>query len=187
MLVSEVNGLTHLAEQLQALRNGNALQLARTVRQASPETNVIVMGFLPMEEDVVEYVRAGVSGFVLKAATLDDFLRAIRSVAQGANVLPPPLTVSLFSQIAELAAREGKGQVLTAVRLTQREREVVDLIAAGMSNKEIAHHLHLAAHTIKSHVHNALEKLALHSRLQIAAYVHAQRPSPRSSGHRPSA
>jgi len=171
----------------QALRNGNALELARTVRQASPETKVIMMGFLPIEEDVVEYVRAGVSGFVLKAATLDDFLHAIRSVAQGANILPPSLTVSLFSQVAGLATRKGEGQALEAVRLTKREREVVDLIASGMSNKEIAHQLHVATHTIRNHVHNALEKLALHSRLQIAAYMHAQQPSSRSSGHRPGA
>jgi DNA-binding NarL/FixJ family response regulator len=171
----------------QALRNGDALQLAQTVRQASPETKVIVMGFLPIQDDVVEYVRAGVSGFVLKAATLDELLRAIRSVAQGGNVLPPPLTVSLFSQIADLAARADKHHALTAVQLTKREREVVDLIAAGMSNREIAHQLHVATHTIRSHVHNALEKLALHSRLQIAAYVHAQHPSSRSSRHPPSA
>jgi DNA-binding NarL/FixJ family response regulator len=158
------------------LRNGNALELARTVRQASPETKVIVMGLLPIQEDVVEYVRAGVSGFVLKAATLDELLRAIRLVAQGGNVLPPPLTISLFSQIADLAAREDKDHALTAVQLTKREREVVDLIAAGMSNKEIAHQLHVATHTIRSHVHNALEKLELRSRLQIAAYMHTQYP-----------
>src|SRR5256885_11578747 len=95
------------------------------------------MGLLPIQEDVVEYVRAGVSGFVLKAATLDDFLHAIRAVAQGANILPPPLTVSLFSQIAGLAVRRGEERALKAVQLTKREREVVELIAAGMSNKEI--------------------------------------------------
>lgn len=170
----------------QALRNGNALQLARAVRQASPATKVIVMGFLPIEEDVLEYVRAGVSGFVLKAATLDDFLHAIRSVAQGANVLPPPLTISLFSQIADLAAREDKGQAPMTVRLTKREREVVDLIAAGMSNNEIGQRLHLATHTIRGHVHNVLEKLALRSRLQIAAYMHAHQLSSHLSRHRPS-
>jgi DNA-binding NarL/FixJ family response regulator len=169
----------------QALRNGNALQLARTVRQAAPETKVVVMGFLPIEEDLVEYVRAGVSGFVLKAATLDDFLHAIRSVAQGANVLPASMTVSLFSQIADLAARESKGHIPTAVRLTKREREVVALIAAGLGNNEIAHQLHVARHTIKSHVHNVLEKLALHSRLQIAAYMHAKHPHQSGPEHRP--
>ncbi len=164
----------------QALRNGDALQLAQTVRQASPRTKVIVMGLLPLQDDVVAYVRAGVSGFVLKAATFDDFLHAIRSVSQGANVLPPPLTVSLFSQIADLAVRQGERHALNAMRLTKRERDVVDLIATGLSNKEISSRLHLSTHTIRSHVHNVLEKLALRSRLQIAAYLHAEEP-PRSS------
>ena len=161
----------------QALRDGDALQLSRAMRQASPETKVIVMGLLPMQDDVVAYVQAGVSGFVLKAATLDDLLHAVRAVAQRANILPPPLTVSLFSQIADLAVRRGESHALQAVRLTKREREVVDLIAAGMSNKEIAQRLHLATHTIRSHVHNVLEKLVLRSRLQIAAYMHAKDPS----------
>src|SRR2546426_615825 len=96
------------------------------------------------------------TAFALKPATLADFLHAIRSVAQGANILPPPLTVSLFSQIAGLAVLRGEDQALKAVQLTKREREVVDLIAAGMSNKEIAHRLHLAPSTIRTHVHNAL-------------------------------
>jgi DNA-binding NarL/FixJ family response regulator len=170
----------------QALRNGEASRLARTVRQASPNTKVIVMGLLPMQEDVVAYVQAGVSGFLMKAATLDDFLHAIRSVAQGANILPPTLTVPLFSQIADVAARQGDGRALDSVRLTKREREVVDLIAAGMSNKEIAHRLHVAMHTVRSHVHNVLEKLALRNRLQIAAYMHARSAS-RPSGDRPEA
>src|SRR5436309_11446549 len=104
----------------QALRNGDALQLAQTLHQASPKTKVILMGLLPIHEDVVQYVQAGVSGFVLKAATLDDFLHAIRSVAQGANILPLPLTVSLFSQIVCLSVLRGDVQALRAVLLTKR-------------------------------------------------------------------
>ena len=92
------------------LRNQDALNLAHSVRRTSPESKVILMGLLPIQEDVVEYVRAGVSGFVLKAATLDELLHAIRSVAQGASILPPPLTVSLFSQIADLSVRRGEGR-----------------------------------------------------------------------------
>jgi len=60
------------------------------------------------------------------------------------------------------------------VRLTQRERQVIDLIGEGLSNKEIAQRLHIATHTVKSHVHNILEKLALHPRLQIAAFARAE-------------
>ena len=68
---------------------------------------------------------------------------------------------------------EAKAQVLEAVRLTNRERQVIDLLGEGLSNKEIATRLHIAVHTVKSHVHNVLEKLALHSRLEVAAFSHS--------------
>ena len=90
-------------------------------------------------------------------------------------MLPPPLTASLFSQIAELATQKQKGNPFKSVRMTAREREVVELIAEGLSNKEIATRLHLAVDTVKSHVHNILEKLALHTRLEIASFRHGER------------
>ena len=88
-------------------------------------------------------------------------------------MLPPALTNSLFSQIARNAASGNKAKVLESVRLTNRERQVIDLLGEGLSNKEIATRLHIAVHTVKSHVHNVLEKLALHSRLEVAAFTHA--------------
>jgi two-component system NarL family response regulator len=93
-------------------------------------------------------------------------------VAKGLNVLPPPLTGSLFTQIVEHATRKRRGNPFASVRMTSREREVIALIAEGLSNKEIAHRLHLAVDTVKSHVHNILEKLALHTRLEIARFAH---------------
>jgi DNA-binding NarL/FixJ family response regulator len=95
-------------------------------------------------------------------------------VAKGANVLPPRLTESLFSQIAERATRKWKGNPFASVRMTSRERDVIGLIAEGLSNKEIAERLHLATDTVKSHVHNILEKLALHTRLEIARFAHTE-------------
>jgi len=94
-------------------------------------------------------------------------------VAGGAEVLPPALTNSLFAQIASNAAKGSKSRVLDAVRLTNRERQVVGLLGEGLSNKEIATRLHIAVHTVKSHVHNVLEKLALRSRLEVAAFSHS--------------
>jgi DNA-binding NarL/FixJ family response regulator len=106
----------------------------------------------------------------MKDATFDDFVRTIRSVVGGMVVLPPELTGSLFSQIAHQALRGEAPRELEAVRLTLRERQVIDLIAEGLANKQIATRLHIAVHTVKSHVHNVLEKLALHSRLEVAAF-----------------
>ncbi len=155
------------------LRSQHSLRLLKLLKKSAPSGRVIGMDLLPIQEELVQYVEAGVCGFVLKDATFDDLLRTIRSVAKGANVLPPTLTGSLFSQIVDQATRKRKGNPFALVRMTRREREVISLIAEGLSNKEIAGRLHLAVDTVKSHVHNILEKLALHTRLEIASYAHS--------------
>jgi DNA-binding NarL/FixJ family response regulator len=155
------------------LADHDSLSLTATVHREVPEARVIVMGLLPLQEDVADYVRAGASGFIMKDASFEDFFSTIRAVARGAEVLPPALTNSLFTQIAQNAVGSGKARVLDAVSLTNRERQVIDLLGEGLSNKEIATRLHIAVHTVKSHVHNVLEKLALRSRLEVAAFTHA--------------
>lgn len=154
------------------LQEKNSLRLCETVRKEMEEARVIVMDLLPVHEEIAEFVNAGVAGFILKDATFEDFVGTIRSVANGARVLPAPMTGTLFSQIAKVAVRRGREEALKAVRMTEREREVIALIAAGLSNKEIAKDLNIATDTVKSHVRNVMDKLALHSRLQIAAYAH---------------
>jgi DNA-binding NarL/FixJ family response regulator len=157
------------------IRGQNSLRLVELVQLHAPHAKVIIMDLVPVHDELVDFVRAGVAGFILKDATFDDFVGTIRSVAEGAKVLPPPMTGSLFSQIVEYAAREGKGNPFRSVRMTRREREVMEQIAEGLSNKEIANALNIAIHTVKSHVHNILEKLALHTRLEIASYAHRER------------
>lgn len=158
------------------LRSQNSLRVVQSIKARLPETQVVVMDLIPVHTDVVTFVKAGVSGFILKDATLDDFLHTIRAVATGKKVLPPPLTGSLFSQIVEHAIHQGNpDRLLRAVRMTARENDVIALIASGKSNKEIAAHLHIAVHTVKSHVHNILEKLALHTRLELASFVHREK------------
>jgi DNA-binding NarL/FixJ family response regulator len=154
------------------LKGQNSLRLVEWVKKQSPDVKVIVMDLIPMEADMVEFVREGASGFLLKDAAFDDFLRTIRSVAAGTNVLPPLLTGSLFSQIVEQVVEQGKIDLIESVQMTKRERDVIDLIAEGLSNKEIAQRLNIATYTVKSHVHKILEKLALHTRLQVSSYAH---------------
>jgi DNA-binding NarL/FixJ family response regulator len=125
----------------------------------------------------MEFVQAGADGFILKDATLEDVVNTIRSVAGGKTVLPSLMTSSLFFQIAEHALLKGKRNLRGATRMTQREKEIISLIVEGMSNKEIAGKLNIATFTVKSHVHNILEKLALHSRLQIANFSREEKTS----------
>ena len=157
------------------LQNGDSLRVAEQVKKDYPKAKIIVMDLLPVHEDIMEFVNAGVSGFIMKDASLDDLVKTIRAVAQGAHVLPPQMTGSLFSQIAKDALAKGRPEVLDSVRMTPREREVIILIAEGLGNKEIAARLNVATHTVKSHVRNIMEKLTLHTRLQIAAYANERR------------
>lgn len=154
------------------LRSQNSLRIAETIKKRHPNAEIVVMDLIPVQAEVIEFVKAGVSGFILKDATIDDFLHTIRSVAEGKKVLPPPLAESLFSHIVEFAVQTGKAdRLMRAVKLTKREHQVVDLISRGMSNKEIAGELNIAVHTVKSHVHNTLEKLALQTRLELASFA----------------
>ncbi len=155
------------------LRSQNSLHVVEMVKKDFPQTKVIVMDLAPVQADILQYVKAGANGFILKDASLNDFLRTIRTVYEGATVLPPLLINSLFSQIVDHALREGKTKMNDAVRMTKREREVIGLLGDGLSNKEIAQRVRLSTYTIKSHIHNIMEKLALHTRLEIANYSYS--------------
>jgi DNA-binding NarL/FixJ family response regulator len=122
------------------------------------------MDILPEQADVVEFVEAGGAGFILKSAAPEEYVDTITAVARGEKVLPAVLTASLFTQIVASALESGKGIPDSAIKLTNREKQIVDLIAEGLSNKEIATHLHIATQTVKSHVHN------------IAAFAHRRGP-----------
>jgi DNA-binding NarL/FixJ family response regulator len=157
------------------LADCDSLWLTATIHREVPETRIIVMGLFPLYDDVADFVRAGASAFLMKDASFAEFLRTIRAVAGGAEVLPPQLTGSMFGHIVRHAMRGGQAPALEGVSLTIRERQVIDLISEGLSNKEIAGRLQIAIHTVKSHVHNVLEKLALHSRLEVAAFARPER------------
>jgi DNA-binding NarL/FixJ family response regulator len=155
------------------LQNQNSLEIVKLTNQHFPDSKIIVMDLIPLQADVFEFVHAGVAGFTLKDASIAEFLKTIRSVYQGARVLPPHLTGSLFSQIVDHSINGSQpSAIVESVRLTKRERQVIAFIADGSTNKEIAHNLHLSTYTVKSHVHNILEKLALNTRVQIANQVH---------------
>lgn len=152
------------------LRSQNSLHVVEIVKKDFPQAKIIVMDLAPVQADILQYVKAGANGFILKDASLNDLLITIRTVSEGATVLPPLLVDSLFSQIVDHAVREGKSKLKQAVRMTKREQEVILHLGEGMSNKEISQKMHISSYTVKSHIHNIMEKLALHTRLEIANY-----------------
>jgi DNA-binding NarL/FixJ family response regulator len=156
------------------LQGKNSIELVKSTKFSFPKIKIIVMDLMPLQEDVFDFVKAGASGFILKDASVREFLETIRSVYRGQKILPPNMTGSLFSQIVEEALNGPKQKgLMRAVRMTKRERQVIELVSEGLTNKEIGYQLHLSPYTVKSHVHNILEKLAIHNRIEIASYAHS--------------
>ncbi|HEY5535913.1 MAG TPA: response regulator transcription factor [Ignavibacteria bacterium] len=148
------------------LRSQNSLILVERVKKEFPDSKVIVMDLVPVQADIIQFVKAGASGFLLKNTTLDEFLATIRAVAEGVKVLPPHLNDSLFTQIIEFAIKSGKTKLINAVKMTKREIEILTLIGDGFTNKKMAQKLHMSDYSVKSHIHNILEKLALRTRIE---------------------
>lgn len=158
-----------------SLQSRNSLEVVRLAKKEFPAVKIIGMGLIPAQSDIMEFVQAGAEGFILKSASVAEVIGTIRAVASGQTVLPPTMAGSLFSQVAEHAHAKGKRNLKSAMRMTVREKEVIALIVEGMSNKQIADKLSIAIFTVKSHVHNIMEKLALHTRLQIANHARGEK------------
>jgi DNA-binding NarL/FixJ family response regulator len=157
--------LLHLRQE-----GDDTLTLAGALHGEAPGSRVIIMGVLAPQRDVAGLLRAGASGFIMATASFEVFLETIHSVASGIQVLPAELTASLFGQLKRHSVQGRPRRPLDLGCLTVREREVADLLVQGWSNKEIGLRLRIALHTVKSHVHRVLSKLAVNNRLEVAAY-----------------
>lgn len=114
------------------LRNQNSLKIVKLISSHFNTTKIIAMDLIPLQADVFEFVQAGVSGFILKDANINDFFETIRMVYEGNKVLPSHLTGSLFSQIVEHAIYGAKpSTIIESVRMTKREKQVIKLISDG--------------------------------------------------------
>ena len=158
------------------LANEVSFELTRPPADGRPRAKIIITGVSPDNCDVMSFVRAGVAGFVIKDAALSDLAAAIRSVANGAQVMPPELIEAVSRNAGFGRSQSGKGGGSSVFdRITARERQITLLIANGKCNKEIAERIFISTHTVKAHVRNIMEKLGLHSRLQIAARANEER------------
>jgi DNA-binding NarL/FixJ family response regulator len=155
----------------QRLQRPSCIQVIKRIKKEVPEIGLVVMDLIIGQKEVMEFVQAGVCGFILSTATRDDFIKTVKAVGKGEKVLPTPLTTPLFLQIVDNGFEFGSLPSLKeGVRITKRDQEIIALLEKGLSNKEIAQNLYLATYTVKSHVHNILEKLGLNSRLQVVAF-----------------
>ncbi len=151
-----------------------SLKAAVTTRRVLPDASVVITDLETSNEDIADYVKAGVSGFVLQDATAGEMVDTVQSVSEGAHVLPDALTSPLFIQIAaegmelEVETESGPLRAQVAVTLTVREQEIVGLMREGLGNKAIAARLLISTHTVKSHVRSAMEKTGLRTRVLLA-------------------
>lgn len=139
---------------------------------AGQQVRVLVLTTFDLDEYVVEALRAGASGFLLKDVPPDDLVAAIRVVADGAAIVAPTITRRLLDRFADKLPSARTGRPPRLEHLTDREREVLRLLARGMSNAEIARHLVVSETTVKTHVGNVLTKLGLRDRVQAVVYAY---------------
>ncbi|MFK0046857.1 response regulator [Streptomyces sp. NPDC090741] len=146
---------------------------ATSIITAAPDSavKVLVLTTFDLDEYVYEALRAGASGFLLKDASADQLAEAVRVVAAGAALLSPNITKRLITEFSRMGAPRAPSKARID-ELTERETEVLSLIAQGLSNAEIAAHLTVAEQTVKTHVGRILVKLGLRDRTQAAVFAY---------------
>jgi two-component system, NarL family, nitrate/nitrite response regulator NarL len=148
-------------------------ETARMITKEVPESHVLMLTVSEDADDLLETLRAGASGYLLKNIAADTLIAAIRTAAHGESVVSPEMMAKLLKNVGADPGRNALADAKSAHRdkLTPREREILAFIARGQSNKEIARELAVAESTVKIHVQNMLRKLNLSSRVQAAVYA----------------
>lgn len=141
----------------------------RRIKNALPGAKIVVIAVSETENESLEYIEAGASGYVLPGSRPEDLIETIQKVHRGEVSCPPDVLARLFERIVSLRAQIEITKDNQLSSLTQRELEVLHLVADGMSNKEISAHLGVELQTVKNHVHNILEKLRVNNRREAVA------------------
>jgi DNA-binding NarL/FixJ family response regulator len=146
----------------------SGIEACRALKDVSPSAKIVMLTISDEEEDLFEAIRAGASGYLLKDIPLDEVADTVRAVYGGQSLINPSMAAKLLTEFAVLARRDEEEvpQQVPAPRLTDREIEVLRLVARGMNNRDIAKELFISENTVKNHVRNILEKLQIHSRME---------------------
>lgn len=166
------------------LRNDAALDLVERLRRRDRVVKVVVMNVQSPERELLPFLDPGIAGYVLASSDLEGFVEALRMVHRGEAAVSPKVAATLMNRLAQLARAHNlhgwNACMLPVDALTAREYEVIELIARGLSNQEIADCLTIEVGTVKNHVHNILGKLNVSSRRAAAALVARSRSTVRN-------
>jgi len=149
----------------------HGVEVARRVHAALPTVRILVLSASGEADDVLQAVKEGATGYLVKSAGREEFLAAVRSVAEGRAVFTPGLAGLVLGEFRRLADTSPEEDDPQAPRLTPRETEILRFVATGMSYREIADLLVVSHRTVQNHVQNILGKLQLHNRVQLARYA----------------
>jgi two-component system nitrate/nitrite response regulator NarL len=148
---------------------GESAAVMRIISQAVEQARIVAIAVNETEDEVLTWAESGVAGYLFRGESLNSLIAVLESVARGEALCPPRVTATLLRRVADLASER---QLSTDVRrLTAREREILQLIEQGLSNKDIARRLFIEVRTVKNHVHNILEKLQVSGRGAAAALI----------------
>ncbi len=148
----------------------SGVETTRRLVAADPSVRVLVLSASGEQEDVLQAVKAGATGYLVKSASREELLDAVRRTADGDPVFTPGLAGLVLGEYRRLAAAPPAAEP-DAPRLTDRETEVLRLVAKGLSYKQIAERLVLSHRTVQNHVQNTLNKLQLHNRVELVRYA----------------
>lgn len=147
----------------------SGIDACRAIKESVPTAKIIMLTSSDEEADLYEAVKSGAAGYLLKDSSLDEVNNAVRVVADGQSLISPSMAAKLIQEFKQMSQPER--EAAPALRLTERELEVLRLVATGKNNRDIAQDLFISENTVKNHVRNILEKLQLHSRMEAVMYA----------------
>jgi DNA-binding NarL/FixJ family response regulator len=149
----------------------SGIEACTAIKDVVPSAKIVMLTISDDEADLYDAIKAGASGYLLKEISIDEVATAIRSVAGGQSLISPSMASKLLSEFATMIKKGDERQQVPAPRLTDRELEVLKLVAKGLNNRDIAKQLFISENTVKNHIRNILEKLQLHSRMEAVVYA----------------
>jgi DNA-binding NarL/FixJ family response regulator len=149
----------------------SGIEATRALKEVLPNTKIVMLTISDEESDLYEAIKAGASGYLLKEISIEEVANAVRAVEAGQSLISPSMASKLLTEFASMMKSSDDRPSVPAPRLTDRELQVLKLVAKGLNNRDIAKELFISENTVKNHVRNILEKLHLHSRMEAVVYA----------------